>query len=76
MLTPEEVRLDLIRRLTQIIHRLPNGLLLRLLADAQFFEDWNLKKKTARGSSRMAQHRALVQRLEERYWKEVKQRSG
>ena len=68
---PEQVRADLIRRLTAVIRRLPNGLLHRLLDDALFFEDWNLAKRRKRGRSRMAQHKAAVAALEERYWKKI-----
>lgn len=69
---PAEVRQDLIRRLTAVIHRLPNGLLHRLLADALFFEAWNAGKRKKRGQSRMAQHKAMVEALEERYWKNIR----
>jgi hypothetical protein len=69
---PAEVRQDLIRRLTVVLHRLPNGLLHRLLDDALFFEAWNQGKRKARGRSRMAQHKAVVAALEERYWKSVR----
>lgn len=68
---PAEVRQDLIRRLTAVIQRLPNGLLHRLLADAVFFEAWNAGKRRKRGQGRMAQHKAAVVALEERYWKEI-----
>lgn len=67
----EKVRADLIRRLNRIIARLPNGLLHRLLADAEFFEAWNLRKKGARSSARMAQHKAELARIEEKYWQRV-----
>lgn len=50
-----ELRSKLLARLTRIAERLPNGLLHRLVEDAQFFYDWNLKKKKARKSSRLAQ---------------------
>jgi hypothetical protein len=70
-MTEVEIRKDLIRKITLILYRLPNGLLHRLLADAEFFEAWNLKKKRARGSSRMLQHKAAVARLEERYWSRI-----
>jgi len=50
-----ELRSKLLARLTKIAERLPNGLLHRLVEDAQFFYDWNLKKKRARKSSRLTQ---------------------
>lgn len=70
-LTAIQVKADLIRRLNRVMERLPNGLLHRLLAEAEWFEAWNLKKKGARGSARMSQHRAEVARMEEKYWKRV-----
>ena len=70
-MTDLEVWGDLIRKLKVIIERLPNGLLHRLLNDAEFFEDWNMSKKRARGSSRMAQHKATLAQIEEVYWKKI-----
>jgi hypothetical protein len=61
----------LLQRLDRIAGRLPNGLLHRLVDDAQFFHEWNLGKKRARGSARMAQYRARVEKAEERYWRSV-----
>jgi hypothetical protein len=62
----------LLRRLQRVAERLPNGLLHRLVDDAQFFSDWNLGKKRARASARLAQHRALEEQAEERYWRGVR----
>jgi hypothetical protein len=70
-MTDTEIRAILIRDLSHIINRLPNGLLHRLLADAQFFEDWNLKKKRARGSARMNQYRSTVNQMEDQYWRKI-----
>lgn len=67
-----EVRALLLGRLMRIAERLPNGLLTRLVSDAQFFYDWNLKKKNARKSARLSQYRALQSRQEEAYWKEIR----
>jgi hypothetical protein len=55
-----------------VAERLPNGLLHRLVDDAQFFSDWNLRKKRARASARLAQHRAWEAKAEERYWRGVR----
>lgn len=72
-MNPEgEIRALLLGRLMRIAERLPNGLLTRLVSDAQFFHDWNLKKKSARRSSRIAQHKALQSKEEEAYWKEIR----
>ena len=49
-------RNELLHRLIVIARKLPNGLLVRLVDDAQFFYDWNLGKKRARASSRLAQY--------------------
>lgn len=61
-----------LRRLAHIAQRLPSGLLHRLVDDAQFFHDWNMRKRRARASSRLAQFEAWKGKAEERYWKGVK----
>lgn len=66
-----EVREALLRRLDKVVRKLPNGLLQRLVADAEFFGDWNLRKKRARASARLAQFRAWQGKAEEKYWKSV-----
>lgn len=53
----------------RIAERLPNGLLQRLVNDAQFFHDWNMKKRRARASARLAQQRAWEVKAEEKYWR-------
>lgn len=72
MNTEGEVRALLLGRLIRIAERLPNGLLTRLVSDAQFFYDWNLRKKSARKSGRLTQHKASQSRQEEAYWKEIR----
>jgi len=54
-----------------IAEKLPNGLLQRLVDDAQFFEDWNLRKRRARASARLAQFEAWKGKAEDRYWRNV-----
>lgn len=71
-----ELRSRLLARLNRIAERLPNGLLHRLVEDAQFFYDWNLKKKGARRSSRVAQAKANESKAEEKYWRSVRKRVG
>jgi hypothetical protein len=71
-LTELEVRSALLRRLEKVVRKLPNGLLQRLVADAEFFSDWNVRKKRARASARIAQHRAWEIKAEDRYWKSVR----
>lgn len=63
------MRAKLLHRLTRLAERMPNGLLQRLVDDAQFFHDWNLRKKRARASARLAQQRAWEVKAEERYWR-------
>ena len=70
-MTESELRSRLLARLAKIAERLPNGLLHRLVEDAQFFYEWNLKKKRARASARLAQYKAWEGKAEERYWRKV-----
>ena len=70
-MTENELRSRLLARLTKIAERLPNGLLHRLVEDAQFFYEWNLRKKRARASARLEQYRAWQGKAEDRYWREV-----
>ena len=69
-----ELRSRLLARLNRIAERLPNGLLHRLVEDAQFFYDWNLRKKRARASARLSQYQAWQGKAEDHYWCEVQQR--
>jgi len=46
-------------------------LLQRLVDDAQFFEDWNLRKRRARASARLAQHTTWQAKADDRYWRNV-----
>lgn len=71
-MTELEVRAALLRRLEKVVRKLPNGLLQRLVADAEFFSDWNLRKKRARASARLAQFRAWEGKAEELYWRSVR----
>ena len=66
-----EARQVLLRRLEVVVRKLPNGLLQRLVADAEFFGDWNLRKKRARASARLAQFRAWQRKAEDKYWRSV-----
>lgn len=70
-MTPGEARARYLQRLIRIAEKLPNGLLQRLVDDAQFFEDWNLRKRQARASARLAQFEAWKGKAEQRYWKSV-----
>jgi len=69
--TPQEARSRYLQRLTTIAEKLPNGLLHRLVDDAQFFEDWNLCKRRARASARLAQFQSWKGKAEDRYWRTV-----
>jgi hypothetical protein len=70
-MTEAEVRSRLLARLAHIAGRLPNGLLHRLVEDAQFFYDWNLRKRRARASARLTQFEAWKGKEEDKYWKNV-----
>jgi len=58
--------------LVRIAEKLPNGLLQRLVDDAQFFYDWNLRKRRARASARLVQFDAWKDKADERYWRSVR----
>jgi hypothetical protein len=75
-MTDAELRTRLLTRLSQIAGLLPNGLLHRLVEDAQFFYDWNLGKKKARKSSRISQHTNWEKKADDKYWKAVNNRIG
>jgi hypothetical protein len=69
--SPGEVRAQLLKQLIRVAERLPNGLLQRLVSDAQFFSDWNMGKKKARASARVSQFHAWQEKAEEKRWKEI-----
>jgi hypothetical protein len=71
-----ELRQHLLARLTKLAERLPNGLLHRLVEDAQFFYDWNLKKKRARQSARISQFTNWKSKAEDKYWNDIKRQRG
>jgi hypothetical protein len=54
-----------------VAERLPNGLLHRLVDDAQFFSDWNLRKKRARASARLAQFHSWQDKAEDKRWRGI-----
>ena len=66
-----EVRARLLQRLIRVAERLPNGLLQRLVSDAQFFHDWNIGKKRARASARVSQFHAWQEKAEDKRWKGI-----
>jgi hypothetical protein len=53
-----QVQFEMLRRLDTIAAQLPNGVLQRLLADAEFYRAWSRGKKDARRTARLAQVRA------------------
>lgn len=73
-MTDAELRSRLLDRLSQLASRLPNGLLHRLVEDAQFFYDWNLSKKKARRSARISQHSNWERKADDKYWRAVNSR--
>ena len=70
-MSPGEVRAQLLKQLIRVAERLPNGLLQRLVSDAQFFADWNLGKKKARASARVSQFHAWQEKAEDKRWKGI-----
>ena len=70
-MTEAELRLSLLARLSKVAARLPNGLLQRLVNDAEFFRDWNLRKKQARSSARLSQFHAWQEKAEDKRWKGI-----
>lgn len=75
-MTESEARTWLLQRLLLLAEKMPNGLLMRLVEDAQFFYDWNLKKKKARQSSRLSQQQARKAAADAAYWSRFRQRVG
>ena len=75
-MTEQEQRQLLLRRLNKLAERLPNGLLHRLVEDADFFIRICLSKRGARKSARVKQHEVRVAKADERYWRELKKRYG
>lgn len=71
-LNQAEARIYFLRRLIEVAQRLPNGLLQRLVEDAEFFAEWHKDKRRSRGKSRVAQMARWRDQAEERYWRDVK----
>lgn len=71
-MTEVELRLALLARLSKVAARLPNGLLQRLVNDAEFFRDWNLNKKRARASARLSQFHSWQEKAEDKRWRSIK----
>jgi len=65
-----------INLLLAIAGRLPDGLLHRLVLDAQEFEAWNRGKRDARGHGRFQQFERWQQKAEDKRWKEIKKGYG
>ena len=67
---PQQVRRQLLADLAKTAEKLPQGLLTRLVADAEFFHSWNMGKKSARKSGRVSQHEAWKKKADDKYWKQ------
>ena len=71
---PKEVQKRLLSDLNKIAIKLPNGLLTRLVLDAQEFHQINMGKKNARQAARFAAkdsaRRTAQQKWEEKWWNE------
>jgi hypothetical protein len=70
-LNQAEARIHFMRRLVDVAQRLPNGLLQRLVEDAEFFAEWQKDKRRARGKSRAAQFSRWKEQAEDVYWKGI-----
>jgi len=66
-----QLRQVLLNRVNRLAARLPNGLLQRLVDDAEFFHNWNMKKRKARSSARIAQQNAWMEKAEDKRWKQI-----
>ena len=68
------VHFQLLSDLNKIARKLPNGLLTRLVLDAQEFHQINMGKKNARQAARFAAkdsaRRTAQQKFEEKWWEE------
>ena len=71
---PESVRAKLLSDLNKLAKKMPNGLLTRLVLDAQEFSAINMGKKNARQAARFAAkdsaRRTAQQKFEEKWWEE------
>ena len=71
---PKEVQSKLLSDLNKIALKLPNGLLTRLVLDAQEFHQINMGKKNARQAGRFAAlgsaRRTAQRKFEEKWWEE------
>lgn len=71
---PESVRTKLLSDLIKLAKKMPNGLLMRLVLDAQEFSAINLGKKNARQASRFAAkdsaRRTAQRKFEETWWQD------
>ena len=74
--SPEAVRARLLAELLPIAHKLPNGLLTRLVADAKFYAQWQKGKRSMRGRGKMAQTVRLQEQMEEKRWKGINRERG
>lgn len=57
-------------QLHRVAEQLPAGVLVRLLADAEFYRDWCRGKRRSRGAGRMAQIESARKRIEEAQWQQ------
>lgn len=71
---PKSVRERLLSDLSKLAEKMPNGLLTRLVLDAQEFNQINMGKKNARQASRFAAkdsaRRTAQRKWEEKWWEE------
>jgi len=71
---PDSVRAKLLSDLNKVAKKLPNGLLTRLVLDAQEFHQINMGKKNARQRARFeakdSARRTAQRKWEENWWQE------
>ena len=63
-------RARLLKDLERQVRKLPNGLLLRLIKDAEEFNAWNMSKKNARQRGRLTQYQSWKKKAEKAYFGE------
>lgn len=63
-------------KLVAIAKRLPTGLLVRLVKDAEEFENWARGKKRARGHGRFLQFERWKEKAEDKRFREIKRNYG
>lgn len=64
-----QLQYSMLLKLSRLAEQLPNGVLHRLVEDAEFYRDWSHRKKRARASGRLAQIEKARERLADAQWR-------